>query len=209
MYLDVLRTAFDRQTDVARRKDTIDKLQSASNKIESVIRRVMDFSKPNKPQFVLKCINQPIEETLKLSSVTLRKSGIKVKKSLAEELPLCQIDPHLIEEILLNLLNNAAEAMKNMNGNKKIEVLSLKERIFALVRRCWIACFRPLWTMNLDYIVGKAETIDRHPGKLPGVSKLHLKLIYARYSHTLLGAQMYGGDSVGELVNMFSVMILN
>ena len=63
--------------------------------------------------------------------------------------------------------------------------------------------------MNLDYTVGEAETIDRHPGKLPGASKLHLKLIYARYSHTLLGAQMYGGDSVGELVNMFSVMILN
>lgn len=63
--------------------------------------------------------------------------------------------------------------------------------------------------MNLAYTVGEAETIDRHPGKLPGASKLHLKLIYARYTHTLLGAQMYGGDSVGELVNMFSVMILN
>ena len=63
--------------------------------------------------------------------------------------------------------------------------------------------------MNLDYTVGKAEAVDRHPGKLPGASKMYLKLIFARYSHTLLGAQMYGGDSVGELVNMFSVMILN
>jgi pyruvate/2-oxoglutarate dehydrogenase complex dihydrolipoamide dehydrogenase (E3) component/CheY-like chemotaxis protein len=63
--------------------------------------------------------------------------------------------------------------------------------------------------MNLDYTVGEADAVDRHPGKLPGASKLHLKLIFARYSHTLLGAQMYGGDSVGELVNMFSVMILN
>lgn len=63
--------------------------------------------------------------------------------------------------------------------------------------------------MNLDYTVGEAVTVDRHPGKLPGASKLHLKLIFSRYSHTLLGAQMHGGDSVGELVNMFSVMILN
>ncbi len=63
--------------------------------------------------------------------------------------------------------------------------------------------------MNMDYTVGQATTIDRHPGKLPGASKLHMKLVFARYSHTLLGAQMYGGDSVGELVNMFSVMILN
>lgn len=63
--------------------------------------------------------------------------------------------------------------------------------------------------MNIDYTVGEAETVDRHPGKLPEASKLHLKLIYARYSHTLLGAQLFGGVSVGELVNMFSVMILN
>ncbi len=63
--------------------------------------------------------------------------------------------------------------------------------------------------MNMDYIVGTATTTDRHPGKLPGASKLFLKLIFSRYSHTLLGAQIYGGDSVGEMVNMFSVMILN
>jgi len=64
-------------------------------------------------------------------------------------------------------------------------------------------------SMNLDYTVGKAETVDRHPGNLPDASKVFLKLVFSRYSHTLLGAQMYGGDSVGELVNMFSVMILN
>jgi NADH oxidase (H2O2-forming) len=63
--------------------------------------------------------------------------------------------------------------------------------------------------MNMDYMVGQSTTIDRHPGKLPGASQLHMKLVFSRYSHTLLGAQMYGGDSVGELVNMFSVMILN
>ncbi len=63
--------------------------------------------------------------------------------------------------------------------------------------------------MNLDYEVGEATTIDRHPGSFVGASPIHLKLIFARYSHVLLGAEMYGGDSVGELVNMLSVMILN
>jgi len=35
---------------------------------------------------------------------------------------------------LLNLINNAAEAMKNMDGNKKIEVSSSREENFVLVR---------------------------------------------------------------------------
>jgi pyruvate/2-oxoglutarate dehydrogenase complex dihydrolipoamide dehydrogenase (E3) component len=63
--------------------------------------------------------------------------------------------------------------------------------------------------MNLEYSVGNTTSIDKHPGKLPGASKVHVKLIFARYSHTLVGAQVYGGDSVGEFVNMLSVMILN
>lgn len=63
--------------------------------------------------------------------------------------------------------------------------------------------------MRLEYVVGNAISVDRHPGKLPGASKVHVKLIFARYSHTLVGAQVYGGDSVGEMINTLSVMILN
>jgi len=63
--------------------------------------------------------------------------------------------------------------------------------------------------MGLDYSVGNSLTFDRHPGKLSGSSKVHVKLIFARYSHTLVGAEVHGGDSVGEMVNMLSVIILN
>ena len=62
---------------------------------------------------------------------------------------------------------------------------------------------------GIDYTVGTSKAIDRHPGKLPGASEVYVKLIFSTYSHTLLGAEMYGGDSVGELINMVSVMILN
>lgn len=62
-------------------------------------------------------------------------------------------------------------------------------------------------SMGVEYVVGWADSVDRHPGKLPGSSKMSLKLIYAKYSHILLGAQMLGGDSVGETINMLSVMI--
>jgi len=62
---------------------------------------------------------------------------------------------------------------------------------------------------GLEYTVGISKAVDRHPGKLQGASEVYVKLIFSTYSHTLLGAQIYGGDSVGELINMVSVMILN
>ncbi|MCK5127251.1 MAG: NAD(P)/FAD-dependent oxidoreductase [candidate division Zixibacteria bacterium] len=61
--------------------------------------------------------------------------------------------------------------------------------------------------MKLEYCVGVAEGVDRHPAKLPKASKMNVKLIFAKNSHILLGAQVSGGDSVGECVNMLSVMI--
>jgi len=63
--------------------------------------------------------------------------------------------------------------------------------------------------LGIDYLVGRAETMDHHPGKLPHTSKVIMKLIFARHSHVLLGAQVLGGDTVGELINMLSVMIQN
>jgi len=64
-------------------------------------------------------------------------------------------------------------------------------------------------SLGIEYIVGINETFDRHPGKLPDASNIYMKLIYSKLCHTLLGAQVRGGDSVGELINMFSVMIQN
>jgi NADPH-dependent 2,4-dienoyl-CoA reductase/sulfur reductase-like enzyme len=61
--------------------------------------------------------------------------------------------------------------------------------------------------LGIDYIVGVNETFDKHPDKIPGASKILIKLIYAKYSHVLLGAQVKGGDSIGELVNMLSLAI--
>ena len=61
--------------------------------------------------------------------------------------------------------------------------------------------------IRLEYCVGVADAVDRHPAKLPNASKMRIKLIFAKHSHILLGAQVSGGDSVGECVNMLSVMI--
>ena len=63
--------------------------------------------------------------------------------------------------------------------------------------------------LGVDYVVGAAETVDRHPGKLPGASKIYVKLIFSRYSHTLLGGEVKGGNSVGEIVNLLASMIQN
>ena len=134
IYLSTLEKIYDREDSLENIKQILGQLQSASNKIESIIRRVMDFSKPSAPKFLLTDLNKPIEEAIKLSAVTLRKSGIKIKKSLAENLPPCHVDTNLIEQVILNLITNASEAMKNVDSDKMIEVSTSLENNRIIIR---------------------------------------------------------------------------
>lgn len=101
-----------------------DEIQGASNKIEGVIRRVMDFAKPGMPRLALISANEPIEEALKLSAAMLRKSGMIVQQELAAGLPLCRADLQMIEQVMLNLITNAVQAMQAVTGEKHLELRS-------------------------------------------------------------------------------------
>ena len=135
IYLNTLEKLYDKGEDAGKIKKILEQIQLASNKIESVIRRVMDFSKPSTPKFVLTELNQPVEDAVDLASVTLRKRGIKIKKKLADDLPKVKADAQLIEEVILNLITNAAEAMKNVRAKRQIEIISFVENnsVFARV----------------------------------------------------------------------------
>jgi PAS domain S-box-containing protein len=134
IYLNTLESLLDESNNPEMIMRIIGQIQSASQKIESIIRRVIDFSKPSEPKLVLSDINGPTEEAIALSSVTMRKRGITIHKSLAAGLPQCYIDPTLIEEVVLNLINNAAEAMRNSDGEKLIMVSSKVENGFVSLR---------------------------------------------------------------------------
>ena len=95
IYLNTLEKIYDKTESPEKVNTIIGQLKSASNKIESVIKRVMDFSKPSEPRLVLSKINHPVEEAINLSSVTFQKSDIKIEKTLSENLPTCYIDQRL------------------------------------------------------------------------------------------------------------------
>jgi signal transduction histidine kinase len=82
----------------------------------------MAFSKPGQPQFVMTDLNHYIDEVTKLTAMTLRKNKIRLVKKLDPTLPRCFAEPHLIEQVILNLVTNAAEAMRGGTEEKVIEL---------------------------------------------------------------------------------------
>jgi signal transduction histidine kinase len=122
IYLKALKKIYNQMGDITKVVSIIDKIELASHKIESIIKRVMDFSKPGQPQFVMTDLNHYIDEVTKLTAMTLRKNEIRLVKKLDPAIPLCFAEPYLIEQVILNLVTNAAEAMRGFTGDKVIEL---------------------------------------------------------------------------------------
>ena len=57
------------------------------------------------------------------------------------------------------------------------------------------------------YVTTTAVAPDHHPGMLPGTSELKVKLVFADRAGVILGGQVSGGSSVGELINVIALAI--
>ncbi len=108
--------------------------KTAAGKIEGVIKRVLDFSRPSTPQLKPGDINSVIEEAVMLSSVTMRKTGVRISTALDETLPDIMIDRQQIEQVIMNLITNASEALKKSDKDKSIKIATRFEQQSVIVK---------------------------------------------------------------------------
>jgi len=62
---------------------------------------------------------------------------------------------------------------------------------------------------GFDYVTGTFEGVDKHPGTLPGTHEQIVKLIVAQESGVLIGGEVIGGPSMGEVINLIGFAIQN
>jgi NADPH-dependent 2,4-dienoyl-CoA reductase/sulfur reductase-like enzyme len=56
-------------------------------------------------------------------------------------------------------------------------------------------------------VAGRSSAVNRHPGVMPEGQQLTLKLLFERQTRTLIGGQLMGAKSGGELINAVSACI--
>lgn len=62
---------------------------------------------------------------------------------------------------------------------------------------------------GFDFVAGTFAGVDRHPGTLADTHKQIVKLIVARESGVVLGGEVTGGPSVGEITNLIGLVVQN
>lgn len=102
----------------------IEGIRTASEKMEAVVKRVIDFSKPIEPKFVKIDINKPVMEAAQLAGMSMKKYGVTLTTDLDENLSLCYAEHNLVEEVVLNMINNSVDAMDGQENPKNIRIFT-------------------------------------------------------------------------------------
>jgi two-component system NtrC family sensor kinase len=88
-----------------------DKLYKQAQRTHRIVQNLLSFARQHKPERVPVQINQALEETLALRDYDLRMHNIRVHLDFAENLPVTAADPHQLQQVFLNMVNNAVDAI--------------------------------------------------------------------------------------------------
>ncbi|MDE1948370.1 MAG: PAS domain S-box protein [Burkholderiales bacterium] len=94
--------------------DLIAALQKTARQAEragQIIHRIRAFVKRSEPQRQEADARQIVEDAVELAGIELRRRNVAIHTYVAQRLPPLLVDPILVEQVVLNLLKNAAEAI--------------------------------------------------------------------------------------------------
>jgi PAS domain S-box-containing protein len=81
------------------------------NRLDYIVSQYLHAIRPTPPQIKLSPLNDVVVKTLELLQPELNNRGLHVKTRLARQLPITPIDPQQIQQVLVNLVKNAMQAM--------------------------------------------------------------------------------------------------
>ena len=104
-----------------------EKLYKQAQRTHRIVQNLLSFARQHKPERVPVRLNQILEDTLALRDYDLRMSNIRLNLNLAEDLPLAAADPHQLQQVFLNLVNNAVDAILESSVEGELWVRTAKE----------------------------------------------------------------------------------
>ena len=107
------------------RKDIRVILQEAQ-RTKQIVQNLLSFARQMPPQRNPVQLNAILRRTIQLRSYDFSSHGVDVVEHLDEELPEVMGDAHQLQQVFLNILNNAYDAVHEIGRPARIEIMSTK-----------------------------------------------------------------------------------
>jgi PAS domain S-box-containing protein len=89
----------------------LDKTAHQAQRAGQIIQRIRSFVKRSEPNRTLSDVTEMVAEAVELAGIEMRRRQVRLNQVLASRLPKVNVDPILIEQVLVNLMRNAAESI--------------------------------------------------------------------------------------------------
>ena len=96
------------------------KLHKQAQRSHRIVHNLLSFARQHKPERLPVHVNQIVEDTLSLREYDLRLHQIEVHRQFATDLPQTLADAHQLQQVLLNILNNAMDAILENSASREL-----------------------------------------------------------------------------------------
>jgi two-component system, LuxR family, sensor kinase FixL len=121
-YLEVARELLNSNDEGARAKGlkAIDQANAQIKRVGDTVRRIREFARKKTPELALEDINRIIEEANAIAAVGSKARSIRTTFNLSSARPQAMIDRIQIQQVVMNLVRNAIDAMTGHNRREMI-----------------------------------------------------------------------------------------
>jgi len=116
-------------------EDLLGALEKTANQAQragQIIQRIRSFVKRSEPNRSLADVATIVSNALELAEIELRRHHVRLSHYIAARLPPILVDPILIEQVLINLMKNAAESIeqaKRPSSGRSVELRVVPKQI--------------------------------------------------------------------------------
>jgi C4-dicarboxylate-specific signal transduction histidine kinase len=118
-----LRFIGDENPDLAQLGDILFKIHQQALKAGQIIHRMKNFVSPRNVYRINADINTLVEDAVSLSATEFKQSKIRLELDLENNIPEVTVDVVQIEQVLLNLIRNSIDALKDMPQKIQRQIL--------------------------------------------------------------------------------------
>ncbi len=111
----------DAQVDRARIHEAAEVIKQEIDRLDRVIKALLDFGRPSKPTLVRTDINSVLEDVVLFTNRFAKQHGVHIEERFDSELPDVFGDPDQLKQVFLNLVTNAVQAIGESEGLIVIE----------------------------------------------------------------------------------------